>query len=207
MSEINFCSKCGAQVTDPEANFCMKCGNMFRRNEESAHVQNVAKEKEPAPEVMEPPKVAVPEPQQENRKKEEENPNIFSLRENEQIVLEMKGSHMRGIMSMDQGTFYLTNERIVFARPSKAVRFWAPMAEGFVKGVDISFAHYYTEIAAVTIKKHGFAKKIVVICKSGATYNILPMKWEKFMDTMRVLVAMVNNNQLTDDGTGGFTVA
>ena len=27
MSEINFCSKCGAQVTDPEANFCMKCVN------------------------------------------------------------------------------------------------------------------------------------------------------------------------------------
>ena len=72
MSEINFCSKCGAQVTDPEANFCMKCGNMFRRNEESAHVQNVAEEKEPAPEVMESPKVAVPEPQQEKRKKEEE---------------------------------------------------------------------------------------------------------------------------------------
>jgi hypothetical protein len=180
---------------------------MFRRNEESAHVQNVAQEKEPAPEVMEPPKVAVPEPQQEKRKKEEEeNPNIFSLRENEQIVLEMKGSHIRGIMSIDQGTFYLTNERIVFARPSKAARFWAPVPEFFFKGIDVSFAHYYTEIAAVTIKKHGFAKKLVVICKSGATYSIQPMKWEKFMDTLRVLVAMVNNNQLTDDGAGGFRI-
>lgn len=130
----------------------------------------------------------------------------FVLQNNESIELEMKGVHIRSFLGVDQGTFYLTNERLVFARPCKAVRFWAPVPEFFFKGVDVSFAHYYTDIAAVTIKKHGFAKKIVVICKSGATYSIQPMKWEKFMDTMRVLVAMVNNNQLTDDGAGGFRV-
>lgn len=129
----------------------------------------------------------------------------FVLQNNESIELEMKGVHIRSFLGVDQGTFYLTNERLVFARPCKAVRFWAPVAEGFVKGVDIAFAHFYNDFVSATIKRHGFAKKIAMTFKSGATYEVQPMKIEQFMATLRNLVASVNGN-VTDDGAGGFRV-
>ena len=58
MSEINFCSKCGAQVTDPEANFCMKCGYKFERIKEAAApaVESLPQE-EPAPQIEPAPQV------------------------------------------------------------------------------------------------------------------------------------------------------
>ena len=129
----------------------------------------------------------------------------FKLENNESIVLEMKGNHIRSFLNVEQGTFYLTNERFVFARPCKAVRFWAPIAEGFVKGVDVSFAHFYAELASATIKKHGFAKKIALTFKSGVTYEVQPMKLEEFMTALRNLVAA--NSNVVDDGAGGFSVA
>ena len=38
MSQINFCSQCGAPLTDVSANFCSKCGYKFAYTEEVKHV-------------------------------------------------------------------------------------------------------------------------------------------------------------------------
>ena len=130
----------------------------------------------------------------------------FTLENNESIVLEVKGVHIRSFFNVEQGTFYLTNERVVFARPSKAVRFWAPVAEGFVKGVDISFAHFYADLASATIKKHGFAKKIALTWKSGVTYEVQATKHDEFMATLRNHVS-ANGGNVVEDGNGGFTVS
>ncbi len=130
----------------------------------------------------------------------------FTLENNESIVLEVKGTHIRSFWDVIQGTFYLTNQRVVFARPCKAVRFWAPMAEGFVKGVDVSFAHFYTDISSATIKKHGFAKKIALSCKSGVSYEVQATKLDEFMATLRNHIS-ANGGNVVEDGAGGFTVA
>ena len=34
MSQINFCSQCGAPLSDANANFCSKCGYKFKRTDE-----------------------------------------------------------------------------------------------------------------------------------------------------------------------------
>lgn len=42
MSQINFCSQCGAPLTDVSANFCSKCGYKFAYTEEVKHVAPVS---------------------------------------------------------------------------------------------------------------------------------------------------------------------
>ena len=42
MSQINFCSQCGAPLTDANANFCSQCGYKFAYTEEVKHVAPVS---------------------------------------------------------------------------------------------------------------------------------------------------------------------
>ena len=126
--------------------------------------------------------------------------------ENEQVELQVQGSHLKSFLNVIQGTFYLTNERIIFARPNKAVRFWIPEAAGFITGTDAIFAHPYTQLVSAVIKKHGFAKKTTITFQSGESYDVQAMDHDKFMTTLRNLVIAANGDNVRDDGNGNFSV-
>ena len=130
----------------------------------------------------------------------------LTIGENEKVVLQMQCSHFKGFMNIHQGTIYLTNERLIFARPNKAVRFWAPAVEGFVTGTDVSFAHPYTDFVSITTKRHGFAKKETITFQSGESYDIQAMDYDKFMSTLHELVAAANEGKVSDNGEGCFSV-
>ena len=130
----------------------------------------------------------------------------LTIGENEKIELQVQGSHIKSFINVIQGTFYLTNERIIFARPNKAVRFLVPEVAGFVTGTDAVFAYPYTQLTSAVTKRHGFAKKTTVTFQSGESYDIQAMDHEKFMKTFRELVVATSGDSVRDDGEGCFSI-
>lgn len=131
----------------------------------------------------------------------------MKLNDGEEILIQCQGNNIKSFMNVQQGTFYLTNQRFIFARASKGVRFWAAPIHGFLEGWDVEFAFPYTEFSALQVAKHGFAKKFVIQTLSGASYNIQVQKKEEWLDVLRQALVQYSGGHVMDDGAGGFYVA
>ena len=128
------------------------------------------------------------------------------LENDEQIILHGNGSYIKSMMNVLQGTFYLTNKRVVFARAAKGIRIFAAPIGGLVQGTDVTFVYPYTEFKSLTVAKHGFAKKYILTWLSGDNQAVQLIHHDKWMATFRELLAAHSGGTLVDDGAEAFHI-
>ena len=128
------------------------------------------------------------------------------LLDGEQIVFQGNGSHIKSFINVSQGTFYLTNKRLIFARPSKAQRIFIPEFSSVITGTDLTFAHPYSQFKSLVVEKHGFAKKYTLTWLTGEKESIQVMEVESWLRFLSEHVKMYSGGEVVQDNAGGFYV-
>lgn len=126
------------------------------------------------------------------------------LNSNETIYMEGSGVYLKSKLNAVQGTFYITNNRIVFGKRKGIINaLLGPLFMHLKKGNVIEFSIHFNQLKGIKQVKQGFGKKFV-FTTTGGTYEVQFNKnRDKWLTTIEEAIKK-NNPNMTIDKVGDF---
>ncbi len=78
-----------------------------------------------------------------------------------------KGNYIKSFLNVEQGTFFLTNERLFFNKVSLGMQFAVGAFSGLLDGDKFLFEARFEDIRSFIRKRHGFTYKYVLTTSRG----------------------------------------